>query len=127
MGYDVEFIVMNPPAGTSFPVDSKVVHKLLAANAQTLDAKLVGNALLGIPGSKAGPGGAVDYLGAGLGYARLTVKPKAIHVENNCGPKDLLKIQAALTAKLGAVFIHDLQSGQLHDADSFTKWWSKPL
>ncbi len=126
MGYDVELITMKPPPGTSFPLDAQAAEKLVAS-VQPLDQAVVRAVLLGIPGSKPGPQNAVDYLGSGLAYARLTVKDTLVHVENNCGPKDLLKIQAALAARLGPVFIRDLQSGQLHDADSFTRWWSKPL
>ncbi len=125
MGYDVELIILKLKQAVKFPVSE--AGKLLAECAQPLEAEAVRKILLEIPGCKPGPDDSVDYLGAGLSYARMTVKPKAIFVENNCGPKDLLKMQAALQDKFGPVFIYDLQSRQLHDAESFKAWWSKPL
>ena len=126
MGYDIEFIVLKLPAGISLPIDAKQAAKLLAA-AQALDAVAVREVLLAIPGCKAGPEESIDYLGSGLSYARLTIRPKAIHVDNNCGLKDLLILQAAIAQAFGSAYIRDLQSGQLHDMDSYTKWWQKPL
>ncbi|MBI4581472.1 MAG: hypothetical protein HY718_17350 [Planctomycetes bacterium] len=127
MGYDIELIVMNPAAGTTFPVEPAAADKLIVQAALSLDADAVRTALLAVSGARPGPEGAVDYVGPALGYARLTVKPKAVHVDNNCSPKELLRIQAALTKAIGTVFIRDLQSRQLHDADSFMNWWTKPL
>jgi hypothetical protein len=127
MGYDIEFIVLKLPAGTRFPVDAAQAATLIAQAAQPLDATAVRTHLLTVPGCKAGLQDSVDYLGSGMSYARMTMKAKAIHVENNCGPKDVLKLQAALSKALGPVYILDLQSRQLHDADSFAQWWAKPL
>lgn len=127
MGYDIEMIPMRLPSETKFPVEPAAASKLIAQSAMAMDAKAVREALLKIPGCKPGPDDSVDYLGAGLSYARMHVKPKAVHIENNCGPKDLLKIQAGLAEVVGPMFILDLQSGQLHDSTSFAQWWAKPL
>lgn len=127
MGYDVELIAMKTRPQTGFPLDQAAAERQIAAAALQLDAEQIKQILLAIPGAKPGPDDSIDYLGAGLGYARLFIKPAAVHVENNCSPKDLLKMQAALQDKLGHVFIYDLQSRQLHDVESFTKWWSQPL
>jgi hypothetical protein len=126
VGYDIEFIVLKLPTETKFAVDAKQAKGLIA-QAQPLDAAAVRAVLLAISGCKPGPQDSIDYLGSGLSYARLTIEPKAIHVENNCGAKDLLKLQAAIAKALGPVYIRDLQSGQLHDADSYAEWWNKPL
>lgn len=127
VGYDIEFVLLKLTQETRFAVDAAQAAGLIAQAAQPFDAAVVRNALLAVPGCKPGPQDSIDYLGSGMSYARLTVKPKSVHVENNCGLKDVIKLQSALTQALGAVFIHDLQSGQLHDADSFTQWWAKPL
>lgn len=127
MGYDIEFIALDPSATVKPPVDPGSAASLVTKSARKLDAAVVRETLLAVAGCKPGPDDSVDYLGAGLSYARLRLEPKAVHVENNCGAKDILKIQAALAAKIGPVFILDLQSGQLHDAESFSQWWAKPL
>lgn len=127
MGYDIELISLKLPADASLPVEPGMSATLVSKSAQALDATAVREALLAIPGCKPGPDDSIDYLGAGLSYARLRIKPKAVHVENNCGPKDVLKLHAGLQQRIGPVLILDLQSGQLHDPDSFAQWWAKPL
>ena len=127
MGYDVEFIQLASAEGLKFPVEAPQAAKLVKKPAGIGEPAVVRELLLAIPGAKAGPGDAVDYIGKGLNYARLTVKPDRIHVENNCGPKELLKIHEHLSAKLPKLLIHDLQSGQLHTARSLQEWWAKPL
>ncbi len=127
MGYDIELISLELPAGTKLPVEAGAAAKLVSKSAFALDAAAVREALLAIPGCKPGPDDGIDYLGSGLSYARMRIKPKAVHVENNCGAKDIAKIQAGLEKALGHVFIRDLQSGELHDANSFAQWWAKPL
>ncbi|HOA73797.1 MAG TPA: hypothetical protein PL151_08580 [Phycisphaerae bacterium] len=127
MGYDIELIPMKLPPETKFPVEPAAAKQLIARSAGGIDPATARAALLKVPGCKPGPDDTIDYLGSGLSYARMRVEPKVIHVENNCGAKDLLKIQAGLAEALGPVFIHDLQSGQLHDPDSFAQWWAKPL
>lgn len=127
MGYDIELIPMKLPPETRFPVEASAAAGLVKNSATTLDGQAARQALLELPGCKPGPEDSIDYLGAGLSYARMTMKPKAVHVENNCGPKDVLKIQARLAEALGLVCILDLQSGQLHDAESYAQWWAKPL
>jgi hypothetical protein len=127
VGYDIELISLKLPAGTKFPVEPAAAAKTVSMSAATLDAGAVRDALLAIPGCKPGPEDSVDYLGSGLSYARMRIKPQAVHIENNCGAKDLLKIQAGLEKAIGPVLIRDLQSGELHSADSFAQWWAKPL
>jgi hypothetical protein len=127
VGYDIEFIPMKLPPDTQFPVEPAAATELISKFAVAVDNDAAREALLKIPGCKPGPDDSIDYLGAGLSHARMGLKTKAIHVENNCGAKDLLKIQAGLAERIGPVFILDLQSGQLHDAASFAQWWAKPL
>jgi hypothetical protein len=127
VGYDIEFIAMARPADAGMPIEPGAAAGLIARSAATLDADAVKTTLLATPGCKPGPEGSIDYLGSGLSYARLTVRARAVHVENNCGAKDILKLQAALEKTLGPVFILDLQSRQLHDGASFAQWWARPL
>jgi len=127
VGYDIEFVAFKPAAGTDFPMEAGPASKLVEQSGVDLDADAVKRALLDVEGCKAGPEGSIDYLGSGLSYARLTLKSGSIHVENNCGAKDLLKLHSALEQRLGPVFILDLQSGRLHDAQSFSRWWARPL
>lgn len=127
MGYDIELIPLKLPSETKFPVDAAAAARHVSASAVSLEPAATREILLGIAGCRPGPDDSVDYLGSGLSYARMRVKAKAIHVENNCGPKDVLKLREALEQKLGPVFILDLQSGQLHDAESYRQWWAKPL
>lgn len=127
MGYDVELIPLNLPKDTRFPVEPKTARKLLDQAGPFADMAAVRSATLKIPGCKPGPDNSVDFLGSGLSYARLTIKPAAIHVENNCGAKDLLRIHEALRESIGPMYILDLQSKQLHSPESFKEWWSRPL
>lgn len=127
MGYDIELISLKLPAGAKPPFEPATAASMVSKSAISLDAAAVHDALLAVPGCKPGPDNSVDYLGSGLSYARMRIKPKAIHIENNCGAKDILKIHVGLQARIGPVFILDLQSGQLHDAESFAQWWAKPL
>jgi hypothetical protein len=127
VGYDIELISLELPAGTKLPVQAEAAARMVAKSAAALDAAAVREALLAIAGCKPGPDDSIDYLGSGLSYARLRIKAKAVHVENNCGAKDIARIQAGLAKAVGPVFIRDLQSGELHDADSFAQWWAKPL
>jgi hypothetical protein len=127
LGYDVEFVRLPSTAGLKFPVDATQTEKLLKEPAGIGEPSEIRALLLSLPGAKPGPEDTIDYIGAGLNYARLAVKPDRIHIENNCGPKELLKIHEHLSAKLQNLLIHDLQSGQLHTAESLKEWWSKPL
>ena len=83
--------------------------------------------MLNIEGCKPGPDDSIDFLGRGLNYAHLVIREKAVHVENNCGAPELLKLFNQLAAKFPSLMIYDLQNKQLHDADSFKHWWQKPL
>ena len=127
MGYDVEFIQIAAADGLPFPVPDAEAKKLLKKPAAFKDTAEVRELLLKLPGTKAGQGDAVDYVGQGLNYAKFTVKKDRIHVENNCGPKELLKIHGHLAAQLPNLFILDVQSGQLHTAKSLQEWWARPL
>jgi hypothetical protein len=127
VGYDVHFVQVAVPKDTVFPVEPKSAGRLVKKADPFADLKAVQNVLLKIEGARPGPKGAVDYLGRGLSYARLTVQKDAIHVENNCSAGDLLKIFGQLLEEYPSLLILDLQSRQLHNADSYKSWWSKPL
>ncbi len=127
MGYDVEFIQLPSADGLKFPVPDADAKKLLKKATSFKDTAKVRDLLLKLPGAKAGKGDAIDYVGQGLNYARFTVKKDRIHVENNCGPRELLKIHEHLIAQLQNLCILDVQSGQLHTAKSLQEWWAKPL
>ena len=127
MSYDVEFVRLGSVDGIDFPLAQAAAEKALKKPAAIGEPAAVRSWLLTLPGAKAGPGEAIDYIGQGLNYARLTVKPDRIHVENNCGPKELLKIYEHLNAKFPNLVIHDLQSGQVHTAKSLQEWWARPL
>lgn len=127
MGYDVDFVHIPVSSKVSFPVEAEAA-KDLRIQAVVFDApEAVRILLLKIEGCRAGEGGAVDYVGRGLSYARLSAGKDAIHVENNAGARDLLKIYGRLAEAYPALLILDLQSGRLHNAASFEEWWSKPL
>src|SRR5436190_16040303 len=83
VGYDVEFIRLPSPNGLKFPVESAEAHKLLKKPAGIGEPAEVRELLLSLAGAKPGPDDTVDYIGSGLNYARLTIKPDRIHVENN--------------------------------------------
>ena len=127
MGYDVQFIQVPVPSNVSFPVQAGAAAKLLAGARPFDDAEAVRTLLLGAEGCRRGPDDAIDYLGRGLSYARFSATTDAIHVENNCSPRELLKIYDRLVEVYPTLLILDLQSRQLHNPASFTEWWSKPL
>jgi hypothetical protein len=127
MGYDVDFVQLDVPPGTALPVEGASAKKLLKGRRPLTDTVAARAALLKVQGSKPGPNDAVDYVGAGLNYARLFIRPDAIHVENNCGVRELLKIYDTLKAALPGLLILDLQSGIVHDGASLQQWWARPL
>jgi hypothetical protein len=127
VGYDVEFIQLAVPPETAFPVEPKQAAKLVKKAAAFADPEQVKATLLKMEGCRPGPKGTVDYLGKGLSYARLSPKKDCIHVENNCSAADLLKILAQLQKLYPSLVIVDLQSRQLHTAESYKAWWAKPL
>ncbi|GMU22377.1 MAG: hypothetical protein AMXMBFR13_24630 [Phycisphaerae bacterium] len=127
MGYDVEFIQVPDAAGAKLPASGKDADALIKKASPLKDAAGIRTHLLTLEGSRPGPGESIDYMGKGLNYARLEVEAKAVEVENNCGAAELLKIYRHLLTGLPGLLIHDLQSGQVHDADSFAAWWSRPL
>jgi hypothetical protein len=127
LGYDVEFVLAPSTQGLKFPMEPAQAAKLLKKPAGIGEPAQVRDLLLALSGAKPGPGESIDYIGQGLNYARLTVKPDRIHVENNCGPRELLKIHEHLAGKFPSILIHDLQSGHLHTAKSLQEWWAKPL
>jgi hypothetical protein len=127
VGYDVSFVQIAAPTGTVFPLEPKTAAKLVGKAAPFADPDAVRKTLLKIEGTRPGPKDAIDYLGRGLSYARLTVRKDAIHVENNCSAADLLKIFGQLVKEYPSLLILDLQSNQIHNASSYKAWWSKPL
>ena len=127
MGYDVEFVQIRLSSKVVFPVDAAEGKKLRARAASFNDPNAVRKALLEIPGCRPGPGEAIDYVGRGLNCARLSIRQDAIHVENNCNARELLKLHEVLTRSYPDLLLVDLQSQQLHSAASFAEWWSRPL
>jgi hypothetical protein len=121
VSYDVELVQLPSLNGIKFPVAQADTAKLLKKPSPFKDPKSIRESLLALEGAKAGPKDAVDY------FARLTVKPDRVFVENNCGPKELLKIHEHLAAQLPNLVIFDLQSGQLHSRKSLEEWWARPL
>lgn len=126
MGYDVEFLQIDA-GDCRFPVEAATASRLVQQAMPFPDPEKVKDALLQIGGTKAGPAGSVDYLGAGLNYARLHVNAAAVRVDNNLNSKELLKIYTVLRGLCPRLLILDLQNGNLHDAESFAAWWNKPL
>jgi len=127
VSYDVQLIQVTVPAKTSFPLDEGQSKTLLKSRLKFDKPAAVRELLLKIEGCRSGPDESVDFVGRALSYARFFVKDDMIHIENNCGPKELLKIHSQLVKKYPKLFIFDLQSGQLHNAASFEQWWSRPL
>jgi len=127
VGYDVELVQIGVPAGTKFPVEGATAKKLRAQAGTLADPKVVRVALLGVAGCRPGPSETIDFLGRGLNYARFAIRRDAIHVDNNCSAIELLKVYQPLTEVLANLLIFDLQSQQLHDAESFRQWWARPL
>ena len=118
MGYDVEFIQLTVPSGTAFPVEPKLAARLLKSAASFSDPESVKASLLELEGCRPGPKGTVDYLGKGLSYARIFARKDVVHVENNCSAADLLKILGHLQKNYPKLLILDMQSRQLHTAES---------
>ena len=127
MSYDVQFIQVPVPPKTSFPLEESGAKKLMKDRLKFDDLPAVRELLLTIDGCREGPDESIDFLGRALSYARLIVKKDMIHIENNCGPKELLKIFGVLEKQFPKLLIFDLQSHQLHNAGSFEQWWSRPL
>jgi hypothetical protein len=127
VGYDVEFVQLTVPPETTFPVQPGQAAGLVKKAGPFADTEAVKTLLLKFEGCKPGPKGAIDYMGKGLSYARITASKNAIHVENNCSAADLLKILAYLQKSYPTLLIVDLQSKQLHTAASYKAWWAKPL
>jgi hypothetical protein len=127
VGYDVELIQIPPMQGVTLPLEGADAKASLSRALKMPGATPVREMLLAIEGCRPGPGESVDFLGKGLNYARLTPREKSIHLENNCGAAELIRIYNHLIDKLPGLLIHDLQSGQVHDAASFERWWSRPL
>jgi hypothetical protein len=127
MGYDVQFIQIPVPSDITFPINANDVEDLLSSPISFDNPKKTKKKLLELQGTRPGPEEAIDYIGNGMNYARLFLKNEAIHVENNCGAKELLKIYHHLLKVYPALLIYDLQSKQLHSAISYEEWWSRPL
>ena len=127
MGYDVEFIQVPMPKGMAFPVKPETAKTLLAGALALEDRTAVRELMLKLSGMREGEKQSIDFLGKGMSYAKFRIGAKSIHVENNCSVKELLAIYAHVRERFPSLAIHDLQSGQLHDADSFLAWWAKPL
>jgi len=127
VGYDVELVQVESPAGTHFPVPAESAKTLLKKTVPLKDPAAIIQVLSSLKGAKPGPGGAIDYLGKGLSYARFTVGKDRVHVDNNLNCAELLKVYDTLQAAVPNLLIHDLQSGQLHNAASYREWWAKPL
>ncbi len=126
MGYDLEFIQAETDPGLSFPLQGDAAATA-RKNSRPVDADDIREALLALEGCRPGPGKTVDFLGKGLNYARFDMKPKAIHVDNNCGAAELLRVYEHLRGVCPDLLIVDLQSGHVHDSASFQQWWSRPL
>ncbi|UCD29659.1 MAG: hypothetical protein JSV03_04035 [Planctomycetota bacterium] len=127
MGYDVQFIQMTVPSDISFPINADNAEEFLSNPVPFDNPETVGKKLLEIEGARPGPEKTIDYLGKGMSYARLFIETETIHVENNCGAGDLLKIYNHLLKTYPALLIFDLQSKQLHNASSYEEWWTSPL
>ncbi len=127
MSYDLELIQVPLDAEQSFPVTDSAAQSALKDAIEFHDLDAVRAILLRIKGCRSGPEAAIDYMGKGLNSARLFVRSEGIHVENNCGPQELQKIYNHLLRAFPMLLIRDLQSEQLHNAESFLAWWSKPL
>ncbi len=127
MGYNVEFLQIPVPPGMTFPVSAETAKSLKSNAIPFDDLESLRSEIQQMEGCRPGPEKSVDFLGRGLNYARLTIKKNRIHVENNASVPELLKIYRQLSEKYPTLIILDLQSRQLHNADSFSKWWAKPL
>ncbi|MHC4444218.1 MAG: hypothetical protein ACYTF1_24910 [Planctomycetota bacterium] len=127
MGYDVQFIQIPVPVDISFPVNADHMEELMSSPIVFDSLNKTKKKLLELKGTRPGPDETVDYIGNGMNYARLFVKKEIIHVENNCGAKELLNIYHHLLKVYPALLIYDLQSKQLHNAISYEEWWSRPL
>lgn len=127
MGYDVELILVSVDPEQSFPVPADEARKYAAGRERFGAVEDVRALLLGLAGVRLGPEDALDYLGYGLNHARFHVRPDAIHVDNHLNATELLKVYKHLLSAYPGLLIHDLQSGQLHDAASYADWWTRPL
>jgi hypothetical protein len=127
VGYDVELVQVESPAGTRFPTSVESAKILLKKTTPLKDPATITQILSSLKGAKPGRGGTIDYVGKGLSYARFTVGKDRVHVDNNLNCAELLKVYDTLQAAAPNLLILDLQSGQLHDSTSYREWWAKPL
>jgi len=127
VGYDVELVQVSVGPKAAFPMAPASVSGLLEKAAPFEPQDEVRTALLDLDGAKKGPDDTIDYIGKGLNYARFSVKKKAIHIDGSLNASELLKIYKKLLERYPSLLILDVQSGQLHNAKSYTDWWSRPL
>jgi hypothetical protein len=127
VSYDLEFIQLPLPPGLTPPVEVPPGSRLLEQRIAFDDPVAVRQFLLSIDGCRPGPGDAIDFMGRGLNSARMFVKASGIHVENNCGAGELLRLYGRLAERFHDLLILDLQSRKVYNAESFTQWWSRPL
>lgn len=127
MGYDVELIQIAVGPEAAFPTAAEDIGRDGGAHEPFASVDEVRAALLRLDGTRPGPDKTIDYLGRGLNHARFHVWLEAIHVDNNLNAAELLKIYKYLLSRYPLLLIHDLQSGQLHNAASFADWWTRPL
>lgn len=127
MGYDVAFVQIDVPEGTTFPVTGSEASDLVARAEPIADIDAVKEALCQQEGCKPGPDDTIDFLGKRLGYARLRFREKDVYIENNCNAKDLLSLHEVFQPFVSGLYILDLQTGQLHDPESYRSWWARPL
>jgi len=127
VGYDIQLIQVPVPSEITFPIDESAAKEYLANPILFDDLEAVKVKLLEIDGTRPGPENSIDYFGQGLNYARFRIDKEAIHMENNCGARELLKMYHHVLKSYPTLLIYDLQSKQLHSAISFEEWWSRPL
>jgi len=127
VGYDVELIQIAVEPEQSFPISADEVRSRELRCEPFASIEQVRATLLQLQGTRSGPDGTVDYLGQGLNHARFRIQPDAIHVDNNLNAAELLKIYTHLVQTYPRLLIHDLQSGQIHNAASYADWWTRPL
>jgi len=127
VGYNVDLIQIPPQIAADYPAEGEFAEELISKAIPFDDVETVRRILLTINGTKSSTDGGIDYLGRGLSYARIYVNVNAVHIDNNLSCEELIKIYHRLLEKYRSLAILDLQSRQLHDADSFRAWWSRPL
>ncbi|MHC4479167.1 MAG: hypothetical protein ACYTF1_12475 [Planctomycetota bacterium] len=128
--YDLEFVQVQVPSKTSFPIDEKQTAKLLGTKARFKNISAVSKVLLSHKRTwdkTVNFTSRIVYEGSSMNFVTFTIRRDAIHVESDGGghTRELLDVYEMLLKRFPTLLILDLYSKQLYDTASFAEWWPR--